>query len=48
MSHECFKIDCDETLIENQDKCVGQNCETWKCETIGEGNRSKIWLQNNF
>ena len=29
-------------LIENQGKCVGQNCETWKCETIGEGNRSNI------
>lgn len=32
-----FQIDCDDALVENQNKCVGDNCQTWKCEIVGQG-----------
>lgn len=32
-----FQIDCDDALVENQNKCVGDNWQTWKCEIVGEG-----------
>ena len=42
-----IKIDCDETLVENQNKCVGDNCETWKCFTFGKGTCSNNFIKNS-